>query len=454
MENIVARRGIDLQNRLWDNIIGKRFKNGLNLDGGPIDRTTFLGLFIVLCFNFFIISSIFGKDLTYAFSSSYFLMSIGELIEKTRLIDKSQFFLVLSFLSLFFAPINIYLFIRRIALRHELTAFIATLFFVIPNPLITEGMPLLHALLNGDGAHMVTFSFIPLFLLHFKAFIRSGFLAWGFLASIISTIVAIISPFAFLSILVLFSVITVSEGFMGGFKIKFLRLFFVLICSFFLSSFWYHPGAIGTIMKLESIELVISYFWKVFPITIPIVPVVGAISFLVFDRREKLQPVFISIFVFVLYLLLFKISASFSIAGIFVPERYLIELSFSGSFLAAIIFGFFIELFFRKISDGSVKKLKRNHIFLIISIAFTIITIVSLKSVFKMMFLRSWVVSGDFVKYYTGGVGSIKREVFFSNFSSFIGLLITLATFIILFYALKYYPNHVVEIKKIKNNDT
>lgn len=430
------KRGVDLGNRFWDGNFARKIKEVFHWrKGKPINKVTFLSLFVIILINSFLISGLSRRDLSSSFSSSYFLMLISSLFENIG-ISKAVFFGAISMLSLFFAPINIYLFARKISQRHELTAFIATFLFVVPNPISEKGLPLIYGLLNGDGAHVLAFSITPLLLLYLKAFLEKGLFAWAFLTSIITAFIAVISPFAFFNLLILFFILTVSEGFIGGIRINFARLFFVLAASFGLSFFWYHPQALKNIFFTDSMGFAVSYFWNIFPIFIPLVPVIGAISFLVFDRREKLQPLFISIFMFLAYFILYRISLGYNSEGIFMPDRYSIELSFGTAFLFSFILGFFIDFSISKFSFFKQHKYQLIAFFLIS--AFVFFTI--LMTLSNISLLRGEIESMETVVSYKKGVGSVRREVLFSNFSSIIGSLITLSTFVLFFYALKYYP--------------
>src|SRR3989344_623664 len=431
MEDVDTKRGIDLQNRFWDDIVNKGFKDKFYWKGTSINKITVFALFVIFCLNVFIVSSIISKDLTPAFSRSSSLMLIADFVEKIRIIDKSQFFLVLSLLMLFWAPINIYLFVRRIVYRHEFTAFLATLLFVLPNPISKNGMPLIYTIFQGDGAHALAFSFIPFFLLHFKTFIHGGLFALGFLSIIFASVVMIISPFAFLNLLILFLIITVSEGFLGGFRIKFVRLFFVLISSFCLSFFWYDPAVIS----------------KILPIFIPVVPVVGAISFLIFDRREKLQPIFISIFLFLSYLVMYIISSSLNMQGIFVPSRYSIELSFSAALFVALILGFIFDLGYRKIKESVIFKKNNKRIFLLAFISTVTMTLLLLVMIQNVISLRSELILTGIEATYSKGVGSVEREGLLSSVSSIMASGLSILTLVLLIYALKYYPTHLEQKK-------
>lgn len=439
--DINIRRGIDFQNRVWDSGIGRKFKTTFNWwSGGPINKITFLGLFAVFFLNIFIVSAVFNKNLTPSFSYSAFLVMIADTIEHLGLLDKSSFFSLLSVVSLSIAPISVYLFTRRIIHRHELSAFIATLLFVVPSPISKDGMPLIQALLSGDGAHAVVFAYIPLFLLYFKAFIRSGFFIWGLFSAVGTTLIALTSPFAFFNVLFFFLILTISEGFMGGFRVKIARFLFVIASTIGLSYFWYYPNTITKILLLESVQFATSYFLKVFPLLIPTIPVIGAISFLVFDRREKLQPIFIGAFLFGIYLALSSLSSSFNVTGIFVSDRYSPELSFCLSFLIALTLGILFDFLYQKAKDFIVKK--DNPIY---SSVFFFGFIACFIAIFAVSFINAEGVRDDIASIYVAkqhslGVGSIERSGLFSNVSSILSSLVSILTLALLLYILKYYP--------------
>lgn len=436
------RRGIDLENRLWDRTVGKSLKNKIYWKGKPINKITLIGLFFVFCVNIFFISSIFSKDLVPAFSSSVFLTSIGGLFESLNILKKNQFFLIISMLSLSFSPICAYLFFRRMSDRHEITALIATLFFILPNPFVGDKSALAYGILMGDGPHIVVFSFLPLFLLYFRSFISTGLFVWGTFAIIGTSLIAVISPFGLFNLLIFFIIITASEGFMGDLRIKFARLLFVLIFSFCLSYFWYNHNLIGTILHLKSFSLAWSYFTHMFPILIPIVPVVGVISFLIFDRREKLKPVFIGIFLFVSYLVFLNISSSVGSSGIFMPERYTPELALSKAFLIGLILSFFYSFFILKLKqyrEGQNKKAFLNTPIIIIIVVVITLLIFGM-SFYKMGQERSDIENMEVSSIQSLGVGSVNKSGFTFDLSSYFSIFVSVSTFIFLIYLLKFNP--------------
>lgn len=444
------KRGVDLQNRLWDTGFGKKFKDAF-AEGGPMGKLTFLGILLVFCLNIFIVSFILEKDVTISFSSSAFLMSIANFLSGLKILSKSQFFFGLSMFSLSLAPISVYLFTRRVAQRKELVAFLATFLFVFPTPLSPNGNPLISALINGDGAHMVAFSFIPLLLLYAKGFLDKGIYAWALISIIVTSIVSVISPFALFNLLIFFAILTISEGFLRGFRITLARLFFMLIASAGLSYFWYYPNALTKILVLESVQAASSFFWKIFPILIPVVPIVGSLSFLIFDRREKLQPVFIAISLFVSYLVLYTVSAGFNSQGIFTAERYITELTFSQAFFLAIIFAFLFDLFYKKVMKHSLLKENVFYLVLILAVSVSAISFLLFVGINNLYSLRTDLVAKEAFSHYSPGVGSVSREGIFSDFVSVFSGLISIATLILLFSVFKYYPPKYI-IKQIKED--
>ncbi|MDO8657163.1 MAG: hypothetical protein Q7K55_00370 [Candidatus Levybacteria bacterium] len=436
------RRGIDLENRLWDRTVGKSLKNKIYWKGKPINKITLIGLFFVFCVNIFFISSIFSKDLVPAFSSSVFLTSVGGLFESLNILKMTQFFLIISVLSLSFSPICAYLFFRRMSDRHEITALIATLFFILPNPFVGDKSSLAYGILMGDGPHIVVFSFLPLFLLYFRSFIATGLFVWGTFAIIGTSLIAVISPFGLFNLLIFFLIITASESFMGNLRIKFARLLFVLIFSFCLSYFWYNHNLIRSIFHLKSFGLAWSYFIKMFPILIPVVPVVGVISFLIFDRRKKLKPVFIGIFLFVSYLVFLNISSSVSSTGIFMPERYAPELALSKAFLAGLILSFlynFLILKLKQYKEGQNKKAFLNTPILIIIVVVVTLSIFAM-SFYKMGQEREDIENMEVSSMQSLGVGSVNRGGFTFDLSSYFSVFVSVSTFIFLIYLLKFNP--------------
>lgn len=432
MENTVKRR-IDFENRILDSGVS-RFRHAFAWwKGRKLNKTTFLFILTIFLVNLFITYPLFGRDVSVSFSSSVFLLLAG-LFENANIMTKAQFFSVLLIFSISFAPISYYLFVRKTAMRHELIALVATMFYILPNPLTNGGSVLSEAILNGDGAHVFVFSFLPLFLLYVRAFISTGVKAWGFIAAIITALIAVISPFATFNLLIIFAVITISEGFFRDLREKLSRLLFLLASSFLLSFFWYYPNILGEIVVLDHVSFAINKIVSILPLAIPIIPVAGLLLFLVFDRREKLKPVFLAVSFFLIYITLYLVSSDLNITGIFTSNRYLLELAFGSSYLFAMIFIVVIELMIR----SYIPKIK-NDILLFLSIltCSALIFLFGAFAVVGVMKGQEHLAKQPIVNSYKSGIGNIGRAFSFKDGLSIIPVSVSILTFIFLLFFLK-----------------
>ena len=442
------KRGVKLQNRIFDDRINKTFQDAFRWwTGGRIGKVTVAGFGVVFVINLYLVSAIFNKDLTPAFSSSAFLMSIAQRFHSLGILSVSNFFGLISMVSLSFAPISVYLFVRRVVHRHELTAFFAALLFIIPTPIVPDGVPLISALLSGDGAHVLVFCYLPLFLLYFRAFIGSGTLVWGVIAALGTAVIGIISPFSLFNLFIFYLTLVAAEGFKGGFRIKFARLLFVLVTSFGLSFFWYFPNIITQTVVLERISFALSFFWKVFPILIPTVPVFGAVLFLIFDRREKLSPVFIALFLNVSYIILYSISLSLRANGIFVPDRYIVEIAFAQSFLAALVIGFGINFFYQLGKDYLFNKLNSVLSILILFVTGLATGVLLIFVVLEIYNVQNDIFQKAFAVHHDIGIGTIGRAGLFDSPLAIFSDIVSIVTLFILFYVLKYFSAGIKEAK-------
>lgn len=420
------RRGIDLQYRFGDTHLAKRLKNAFEWwNGGKINKTTFVGLTIVFFLNLYAISALFEKDMSGAFSSSVIFREIARVLSFFN-VSQSYFFALISVISLSFVPISIYLFVRRVVHRHELTAFLAALLFVLPSPFLNNNLPTLYAFLHGDGAHVVTFSFIPFFLLYFKAFIQTGLSYWGFFSVIGTTLIVLLSPIATFNLLIFFFVLTIAEGLLGGFRVKLARLLFVLISSFGLSFFWYNPLALIKIVGLSNVQQVVSSLWAIFPLLIPLSLVTGIASFLIFDRRERLQPILISIAFCVAYIFIYYLSSKLIESGTFTPERFIVEFKFVQVFILALIIGFFGEYIYLR--GKAHLKVNKLHTYLFFTVIFVIVLSVLWLFLVELTKIRSNIIENDILVIFGKGVGSVERKIVLTDATSILAGLISLGT--------------------------
>lgn len=435
MDNQKIKRGIDFENRVGgESGIAHRINDAfIWWKGGKLNKNSLFFIGLVFIINLLVVFPLFTRDVTASYSSA-FLLAIASLLEKIG-IHRSQFFSLMTIVSLSFAPVGYYLFVRRMALRHELTAFLATLIFIVPSPLSKDGLPLAQAILSGDGGHAFAFFFIPLLLLYAQAFIANGLPAWGAIVSIGTAIIAIISPFAMFNLLIIFSIIALAEGFLGNFRIKLIRLLFLLVLSFGLSFFWYYPNIVAQATLLSHVNSTINKLLSVFPILIPVIPVFGVLSFLVFDKREKLKPLFIGVSLFLIYFFLTSASSALNISGIFTADRYLIESSFVKSFLFAILFILLTEFFVRKYVLKTIEKQTMRVLW--IAAGSFLVSILGFLSFLDTKAAHATFKTEPILNSYNLGIGNIERTLSFHDPFSIFAVLISVATLVLIIYILK-----------------
>ncbi|MBI2034177.1 MAG: hypothetical protein HYT11_00395 [Candidatus Levybacteria bacterium] len=418
-----GKKGIYLTNRFWESKVAERAHRAFFWwRGGRLNKTTLILMCFVASANVFLAYPLFRKDVTSAYNSSAFV-AVSELLSELGIVHTSLFFSIVTAIAISFAPISMYLFVRKIVLRHELTALLATLLYILPNPLSPHFFPLVGAVLNGDGAHAFVFAFVPLFLLYVQAFLSTGVVIWGIFAILGTAIIAILSPFVMFNLLIFYTILAVAEGFLGNFRVKFARLLLLLAFAFALSFFWYYPTIITQIFIMSHVKRTLIASWSVLPLAIPVLPVIGTVSFLVFDGREKLKPIFISSALLVAYLALYLVSKSIHTTGIFTPQRYTIELAFSLSFFLAVIGILLVEMVMR----NYLSKIKNTGLFLLaIFFPSIIFGFFGLQLLYLGKLARDSIIKAQISNTFIPGIGNIERvfriDIFFigASFMSFI----------------------------------
>jgi hypothetical protein len=436
MEKQDIKRGVDFETRVGETAmqISQAF---LWWRGGRLNQRTLFFLALVWILNFIIVFPIFGKNLTQAYSSSTFLVLISEFFHRFLNLPQHFFFSILTFFSFTFAPVSFYLFVRKIAMRHEITALIATLLFILPNPFFNNVPILVAAILRGDGAHVLAISFIPFFLLYVQTFISTGAPVLFFMTAIGIAYIAIISPFAVFNLVLCFGVLTIAEGFQGNLRIKLIRAFILLLTASALAFFWYYPSMILKIVALSHIQYTITKFLGILPAAIPVVPVAGALSFLIFDRREKLKPIFVSLSLFFIYLTFYGVSSQLEISGIFTADRYLPELTMFSSFFLAILFILLVELIIRHLLPKLKGKIAFFGFIFLITFGTALVGFLTFQGI---GIVHIYIQSEQIVDHYNEGVGTLRGFIDWRDFTSIFAGIVSMLTFLFLIYILRRYP--------------
>ncbi|MBI2011724.1 hypothetical protein HYS91_03070 [Candidatus Daviesbacteria bacterium] len=344
LEELDVKRGIYLSGRTTDGNLESNF--GLYY-GSKRNKLTYLIVALIFSINLFITLPILLLDLSPFYHSSI-LELVANFLSIRGILGKSAFYLLLTLISFNFTPIAFYFFVRNNVLNQELPAFLATLLFILPNPLFGNHIPLIFALFSGDGAHLLAFPFILFFLMYMQQYLISGVKTYWLFTALGGAFIAIISPFAFFNFLLVYFLLGIGEGFLGGFRAKFGKVIGVLIAILSLSFFWYSPQILSQIQLLPSVRVAFSKFYSTLPFAAPVILILGILSFMFFDRREKLQPIFLGFSLFLIYDLLYIASKTLEIPGIFTPERYILELSFAAAFFFALMTSFLFQYFWKK----------------------------------------------------------------------------------------------------------
>ncbi len=325
-ETIAARRAA----RLAEKIKKARSRLAFTPAWWSNGATDFFSLVLLSALNFYLIYPFFGKPAVATTFSGPVIPLIARIIEFFG-IPMTYTYQIVNIAFFLAFPISFYLFIKLVSGR-KLVALLATLFASLPvYPFVKIRIE--SAFFAVEAPHVASLTIIPLALFGLLAFLRRGGVKNLILASISSALVALTSPFGFITY-GLFSAITAfSEMLLGQGRLKLFRFLVVFVLAAGLSSFWYNPAFFTWMIAGPMGEEIRQTVAKLLPISFFLIPVLGAFGFLLFDRKPGLQAVFLASF----YTLFFGIIVLAG-GGFFPshPSRYIPEFGISLSFLLAI----------------------------------------------------------------------------------------------------------------------
>lgn len=239
---------------------------------------------------------------------------------------------IINVASFVLFPVSFYFFVKKISKRKLITIF-ALSFASLPVYPFAEPR-ILNAFIGVDSAHLVALVFVPIALIGVYNFVHEGGPSNLILATILSSLVALTSPFAFMNFIIFSVILSFSEMLLGNGRIKIIRFLVLTLFSTGLVSFWYNPafwywlliGPLGTEIR--------RMLFKIIPISFFTVPILGTFGYLLFDRKPNLQHLFVSSFLTLSFFLI-----SVAGGGIFPshPSRYVPEFGISFSFLLGVI---------------------------------------------------------------------------------------------------------------------
>ena len=396
-----------------------------------IDLLVVLFLFFL---NFIYLFPFFGEaNKSNVFSAplvpllSYFLtlltgMEIGKAITVSLLI-----FILL-------APIFFYFFSAKISQRRSV-GFLSALIYSLPTELLAKGRMTM-ALLVGDGGHITALAIVPLSGLFLLNFLRLGNFRSLVLASLVTGLIALSSPFGLLIGLMILLVIAFSEFLQGEMRLKSLRFIFFIGLTVGFVAFWYNPGFVALFLKSQQGLVLKKTFFNLIPLSFVVIPVAAAFGFLLFEKKAELQCLFIALGLVALFSL---ISFADYIGRFFPshPYRYLVTLGFSLSFLLGIILVSFSDFLrfrgqFRKIRLSPLGRNLAKKFFWLANLG-----IIGLKVVFSLNSLwqlpKGQVLGVWSEGITTGQTWEIKRQT--GGASAAAGYLVTILTFFLVIFS-------------------
>ncbi len=241
-------------------------------------------------------------------------------------------------------PVSFYCYVYFVTRRH-LAALVAGLFLILPIlPISTQPSErLLLALADKDGGHILGLAILPLITIFYHQYIRTGKKLWQIAVLAGSGLLGLISFFAFLVELTFFLLTTLSEILIGSGKIKFRRFMETTVLLIIVFGVIYNVSLI-TMLVSDAGKTTVAVILNLLPLSFFIVPVVGTFAFLIFDRRPKLQLLFLSLGGTLVFGLLQGVRVTLVDVSILKQSRYAAELSMSSSFLGGVVAVWIFEM--------------------------------------------------------------------------------------------------------------
>lgn len=309
---IEARRGLGGNQAWWSNWL-----------------TEFLGLLGLFALNFYLVYPLFGRPAHETTFSGPVIPLFARGVEflGAPMAHAYQIVNLVFFLGL---PLSFYLFVKRVASR-KIVAFLSALFLSLPFYPFAQ-VRAQSAFLTVESPHIASLAIIPLALYGLLSFLREGGLKSLAIASFSSALVALTSPFGFVTYSLFAGLTAFSEMLLGRGRLKLFRVVVVFLFAAGLTSFWYNPGFSFWMATGPLGEEVRQTVGKLLPVSFFLVPVLGALGFLLFDRKPGLQSVFLASFYTTVFAVIVLLGGLFPSN----PSRYTPELGISLAFFLGV----------------------------------------------------------------------------------------------------------------------
>lgn len=289
-----------------------------------------LGFFIpaaILFLSFFTVRSYFGQTWRTGLFSTAIIPGISQF---TAGIIQNNPEIILGNMILFIyalAPMTYYLFVFFLTKRH-LPAVLVGLLSILPkNPFsasVSERLSL--AIADNDGAHIMALTILPLAASLYLFYLKKGNLKY---LLIFSLLVGFISSISFFSLHILFIImffIFISELLIGESRLKIKRFLYSTLCFVSIGLVIYNVS-LWQYLVSDVAQTSLAVLINLLPLLFFLVPVIGTFAFLIFDRRPHLQPLFITLFLSLIFGLLHFVRISFVDIPVMDQDRYVAETS-------------------------------------------------------------------------------------------------------------------------------
>lgn len=220
---------------------------------------------------------------------------------------------------------TMYLLVRNVTGR-KMVAYLSVLVASLPVGLFADARVRM-SFAGQDTPHIISLTVSMVAISVMLGFLRKGGV-WRLVVNVIVlSVVGLMSPTGFLSLLVFTGVTVFSEMLLGSGRLKVSRAIMVIALAVGLSSFWYSPGFLyWLVMGAVGAELR-GVLAKLIPISMFAVPLLAIFGFLLFDRKPGWQPFFLALFYSVGFL-------AMVLAG---GGKFLAETGLAVAFLSGVI---------------------------------------------------------------------------------------------------------------------
>jgi len=288
-------------------------KNHVVISGKFFDPVTKIFFIFLMIFTFVIFWPIIYK---LNFEAVFYTPFIPLLINAFGILNVSkQITVSLIYLASFIASVGgVYLLVRYLTRRQSTAIFAGLIYIIWPIPifilLFLTGRVFESGLVSPASFLSIIYGevdyFFALALLPYAGLFYLNYLKYARKIDLLSTVILCLLIFLAnqsqsLSLILVLSIITLTEIFLGQFRLKIKRAILLIVISLGLASFWYIPIAIASPTAIFTSHVVANL-----KLLFPLPAIVGIlsliISFAFFAKRQDRQAIFLSFLLLIIFL--------------------------------------------------------------------------------------------------------------------------------------------------------